>query len=51
MDEVEEVVGGVKKVFEEVADALGTPQAAQPGKQGIPPILATLADHLHLKRM
>ena len=51
MDEVDEVVGGVKMVFEEVADALGPPQAAQPGQQGIPPILASLTDHLHLGRM
>ena len=51
MDEVDEVVGGVKKRLQEVADALGTSQAAQPGQQGIPPILASLTDHLHLGRM
>ena len=48
-DEVDEGVGEVQEALQDVADALGASQAAQPGEQGSPPVLASLTDHLHLR--
>ena len=48
-DEVYEGVGEVQEALQDVADALGASQTAQPGEQGIPPVLASLTDHLHLR--
>ena len=49
VDEVDEGVGEVQEVLQDVADALGASQTAQPGEQGSPPVLASLTDHLHLR--
>ena len=48
-DEVDEGVGEVQEALQDVADALGASQTAQPGEQGSPPVLASLTDHLHLR--
>ena len=49
VDEVDEGVGEVQEALQDVADALGASQAAQPCEQGSPPLLASLTDHLHLR--
>ena len=48
-DKLDEIVGEVQEALQDVADALGAFQAAQPGEQGIPPVLASLTEHLHLR--
>ena len=48
---MDEVDGEVEEALQDVADALGASQAAQPGKQSIPPVLASLTDHLHLREV
>ena len=50
MDEVNEGVDEVKEPPQDVTDAQGASQAAQPGEQSIPPGLSSLTDLLHLQR-
>ena len=48
VDEGDEGVGEVLEALQDVADTLRASQATQPGDQGIPPVNASLTDHIHL---